>query len=72
MVLRRRSFLAQIAAGGVAALNLTRQLLAQAFELRYLPLAQPVVVPLETVDAPIRQFVANGATIASAASPNQP
>jgi len=72
MPIRRRQFLSQ----GLVLMLATsgRRAWAQAFELRYLPLAQPVVVPLEDLSTPwrARQFVANGVTIASAASPNQP
>lgn len=73
MVLRRRSFLAQIAAGSVAALNLTRQLLAQA-GTQFRPLARPTVVPLDDLSSAwrARPFIADGMTLPSAANPNQP
>jgi Rieske Fe-S protein len=72
-VLRRRSFLAQIAAGGFAALNLKRRLFAQA-GIQFRPLARPTVVPLDDLSAAwrARPFIADGMTLPSAANPNQP
>jgi Rieske Fe-S protein len=70
MRIRRRLFLGQglilMAAG------LGRRVWAQA--LRFLPLARPVVVPLDDLSAlwRARQFVADGVTLSSAATPNQP
>jgi Rieske Fe-S protein len=73
VVLRRRSFLAQIAAGGFAAVNLTHRLLAQA-GIQFRPLARPTVVPLDDLSAAwrARPFMADGMTLPSAANPNQP
>jgi Rieske Fe-S protein len=72
VVLRRRSFLAQIGAGGFAALHLTRRLIAQAVQFR--PLARPTIVPLDDLSAAwrARSFMADGVTLSSAANPNQP
>ena len=72
MVLRRRSFLAQIGAGGFAALHLTRRLIAQAVQFR--PLARPTIVPLDDLSTAwrARSFMADGVTLSSAANPNQP
>jgi Rieske Fe-S protein len=49
-----------------------RRVWAQA--LRFRPLARPVVVPLDDLATPFRarQFVADGVTLSSAATPNQP
>jgi Rieske Fe-S protein len=69
---RRRRFLGQ---GLVLVLaGLGRRVWAQAFSLRYRPLAGPVVVSLEDLATPwrARQFVAEGVTLSSAATPNQP
>ena len=46
----------------------------QAITLRFRPLARPVVVPLENLAAAWRAspFVAEGVTLSSAATPNQP
>src|SRR5204862_4211223 len=73
VVLRRRSFLAQIAAGGFTALNLTRRLLAQA-GIQFRPLARPTVVPLDDLSSAwrARPFIADATTLPSAANPNQP
>jgi Rieske Fe-S protein len=52
----------------------SRRIWAQAFTLRFRPLARPVVLPLEDLATPwrARQFVADGVTLSSAATPNQP
>jgi len=65
----RRRFIGQGLA--VVLLGLGRRLWAQ---LRYQPLARPVVVPLANLENPGRAFpfVADGVTLASAAVPNQP
>jgi Rieske Fe-S protein len=72
VVTRRRflqnSFLLSILASGHRAF-------AQASRARrYRPLARPVIVPLADLASPgrVHQFVAEAATLASAASPNQP
>lgn len=59
---------------GVVLLGFGRRLSAQGFQLRYQPLARPVVVPLANLATPGRAFpfVAEGVTLASAATPNQP
>ena len=51
-----------------------RRVWTQALILRFRPLARPVLVPLEDLSRPwrARQFVADGVTLASAATPNQP
>ena len=51
-----------------------RRVWTQALTPRFRPLARPVLVPLEDLSRPwrARQFVADGATLASAARPNQP
>jgi Rieske Fe-S protein len=51
-----------------------RQAWAQGLPLRFRPLARPVVVPLEDVATAWRawQFTADGVTLSSAATPNQP
>ena len=69
----RRSFIAQVAAGGYAALHLTRRLMAQA-GVHFRPLARPTVVPLDDLAAAwrARSFMADGVTLSSAANPNQP
>lgn len=72
MAVPRRRFLGQglwlILAG------FGRRVWAQGLALRFLPLARPVVLPLEDLATPwrARQFVADGVTLASAATPNQP
>jgi Rieske Fe-S protein len=72
MPVRRRRFLGQgllfILAGFV------RRVWAQGPALRFRPLARPVVVPLEDVATPWRawQFMADGVTLSTAATPNQP
>ena len=55
--------------------GLGRHVWAQAAEvLRYQPLARPVLIPLADLSTPARAFpfVADGVTLASAATPNQP
>ncbi len=51
-----------------------RRVWAQAVPLRFRPLARPVVLALEDLATPwrARQFVADGITLSSAATPNQP
>ncbi len=51
-----------------------RRVIAQNAVPRYRPLARPVVIPLEGMATPWRpqQFVADGVTLSSAATPNQP
>ncbi|MDO8680265.1 MAG: Rieske 2Fe-2S domain-containing protein [Acidobacteriota bacterium] len=51
-----------------------RRVWAQALSLRFRPLARPVMVPLDDLVTPwrARQFVADGVTLPSAATPNQP
>ena len=51
-----------------------RDLVAQNAAPRYRPLARPVVIPLEGMTTPWRAqpFVADGVTLSSAATPNQP
>ena len=69
----RRTFLAH--ALTLAALGLGRRVRAQVSRLlRYRPLSQPVVVPLDAVAVPwrVRTFTAEAMTLASAATPNQP
>ena len=70
MSIRRRHFLGQGLMLMLAGFG--RRLWAQA--LRFRPLARPVVVPLEDLTTPwrARQFVADGVTLSSAATPNQP
>ena len=70
MRLRRRLFLGRIVTFILACFG--RRVRAQA--LRFRPLARPVVVPLQDLAAPwrSRQFVAEGVTLSSAATPNQP
>jgi Rieske Fe-S protein len=75
MVLRRRLFLGHglvlLAAGF---LRRTVALGAQGLALLFRPLARPVVVPLEDLATPWQawQFVADGVTLSSAATPDQP
>lgn len=54
--------------------GLGRRVWAQGFAVRFQPLARPVVLPLEDVATPwkAQQFVADGVTLSSAATPNQP
>jgi len=72
-VLPRRTFLAQLAATGAAALTVTRRLLAQS-GIPFRPLARATVVPLDDLSTAwrARPFVADGMTLSSAATPNQP
>jgi Rieske Fe-S protein len=59
----------------LAALGLGTSIRAQVSRLlRYRPLSQPVVVPLEALSTPwrARPFTAEAVTLASAATPNQP
>ena len=51
-----------------------RRLMAQNASPRYRPLARPVVIPLDGMATPWRAqpFVADGVTLSSAATPNQP
>jgi Rieske Fe-S protein len=69
----RRTFLAR--ALTLAAIGLGRSVRAQVSRLlRYRPLSQAVVVPLEAVSVPwqVRPFIAEAMTLPSAATPNQP
>jgi Rieske Fe-S protein len=72
MLFRRRQFLGQGLLLMLAGLG--RRVWAQAPALRFQPLAAPVVVPLDTLAGPwrARQFVADGVTLSSASTPNQP
>ena len=72
-MLPRRTFLAQLAACGTAVLAHTRRLFAQA-GIAFRPLARATVVPLDDLSAAwrARPFVADGTTLPSAATPNQP
>ena len=72
-IISRRVFLTR----GVlaAAIGLRSKVRAQVSRLlRYRPLSQPVVVPLEAVSVPwrVRPFTADAVTLSSAATPNQP
>jgi Rieske Fe-S protein len=51
-----------------------RHLMAQNASPRYRPLARPVVIPLDGMATPwqAQPFVADGVTLSSAATPNQP
>ena len=69
----RRTFFAHALA--LVALGMGRRTRAQASRLlRYRPLSQPVVVPLEAVSVPwrVRPFTAEAITLPSAATPNRP
>jgi Rieske Fe-S protein len=69
----RRTFLGQGLA--LALLGFGRRLWAQALDpFSYQPLARPVLVPLDDLATPGRAFpfVADGVTLASAATPNRP
>lgn len=68
----RRRFLGQSLMFMLAGFG--RRLWAQGLALRFRPLARPVLVPLEDLATPWRawQFTADGMTLASAATPNQP
>ena len=70
MRIRRRYFLGHTLMLMLAGFG--RRVWAQG--LRFRPLARPVVVPLEDLTTPwrARQFVADGVTLSSAATPNQP
>jgi Rieske Fe-S protein len=72
-VLPRRTFLAQLAACGAAVFSLTRRLFAQA-GITFRSLARATVVPLDDLSTAwrARPFVADGLTLSSAATPNQP
>ena len=69
----RRRFLGEILTLTLAALGrgVAR---AQSLVSPFRPLARPVVIPLEDLATPwrARSFVADGVTLASAATPNQP
>jgi Rieske Fe-S protein len=67
---RRRTFLGQGLLLMLAGFG--RRLWAQA--LRYRPLARPVLAPLADLSTPgrVRRFTADGVTLASATTPNQP
>jgi Rieske Fe-S protein len=51
-----------------------RRLFAQGVGLRFRPLARPVAIPLDAMATPWRakQFTADGVTLSTAATPNQP
>ena len=72
-MLRRRTFLAQLPGCGAAAFALTRRLFAQA-GITFRPLTRATVVPLDDLATPwrARPFVADGTTLPSAATANQP
>lgn len=72
MTIRRRHFLGTSVTLMLAGFG--RRIWAQGIALRYRPLARPVVVPLDDVATPWRAFpfMADGITLASAATPNQP
>lgn len=71
MGMRRRSFLGQIL---LVLAGFSRRVRAQGAALHFRPLARPVVVPLDDMATPwrARQFTAEGVTLSSAATPNQP
>jgi Rieske Fe-S protein len=71
MALGRRTFLGSLT---LMLAGFGRRVWGQGFVLRFQPLARPVVIPLESLAAPwkAQQFVADGVTLSSAASPNQP
>ena len=56
------------------ATSFVRRASAQGFALPFRPLARPVLVPLENLATPWQawQFVADGVTLSSAATPDQP
>ena len=68
MSVRRRDVLMLMLAG------IGRRVRAQGLALQFRPLARPVVVPIEGLATPWRAqpFVAEGVTLSSAATPNQP
>ena len=71
MRVRRRTFLTQ----SLLILGwFSRRIKAQALAVRFRPLARPVVVPIDDMATPwrARSFTAEGVTLSSAASPNQP
>lgn len=72
MSIRRRYFLGQGLLLMLAGLG--RRVWAQGVPRRFRPLARPVLVPLEDLATPwrARPFVADGVTLSSAATPNQP
>jgi Rieske Fe-S protein len=72
MSIRRRHFLGQGLMLMLAGFG--RRVWAQGLALRFRPLARPVVVPLEDVATAWRAFpfVADGVTLPTAATPNQP
>jgi Rieske Fe-S protein len=69
----RRTFLGRILTLALAALG-RRVARAQNPASPFRPLARPVIIPLEDLATPWRAkpFVADGVTLASAATPNQP
>jgi Rieske Fe-S protein len=72
-IISRRAFIARGALA--AALGFSRTVRAQISRaLRYRPLSQPVVVPLDALSIPwrARQFTAEAVTLPSAATPNRP
>jgi Rieske Fe-S protein len=71
-MMRRRLFLIRSLIAMVAGFG--RQVMAQNALPRYRPLARPVVIPLEGMATPWRAqpFVADGVTLSTAATPNQP
>ena len=71
MRIRRRRFLGQIL---LVLAGVTRRIRAQGLAVHFRPLARPVVVPLNDMATPwrARSFTAEGVTLASAATPNQP
>ena len=68
----RRRFLSGAVA--IALAGVGRRVWAQIASLRFRPLARPVFIPLENLTTPFRAtpFVADGVTLPSAATPNQP
>jgi Rieske Fe-S protein len=71
MGMRRRSFLGQIL---LVLAGFSRRVRAQGAARHFRPLARPVVVALDDMATPwrARQFTAEGVTLSSAATPNQP
>ena len=72
-VISRRVFLAQGALAAV--LGFSKTVRGQVARLlRYRPLSQPVIVPLDALSVPwrVRPFTAEAITLPSAATPNQP
>ena len=71
----RRTFLGQALLLLVGLGRFGRRAWAQAYDsVRYQPLARPVVVPLDDLTMPGKAFpfTADGVTLPSAATPNQP